>query len=134
MKTRRFLLSVGGLAVLGASVTWAHHSVPGRYDYENEITLKGTITQVDWINPHIRIHIDVPGDDGSKTTWELSSAPPAFLRRAGVSGSMVANDGGEPVEVFGIRAHDPGLNHMWVYRVTYADGHFYQMSIRRPTS
>ena len=134
MKKRRFLLFLPVVACVGATLVNAHHSVPGRYDYDDEITLTGKITRIDWINPHVRILLDVTNDDGSVTVWELSSAPAQFMRRAGISKSKLANDGGEPVEVFGIRSRDPSLNHMWAYRITYADGHFYQLSIRRPTS
>ena len=134
MKNSRFLLSLTTLAVLAATWSEAHHSVPGRYDYDNEITLIGKITRVDWINPHVHILLDVTAEDGTVTTWELSSAPAQFMRRAGISKSKISDDGGHPVEVLGIRSRDPDLNHMWAYRITYADGHFYQLSIRRPTS
>ena len=132
MKDRRFFISL--IALVCASLAWAHHSVPGRYDYEAEITLTGMISRVDWINPHIRILLDVSEEDGSVTTWELASAPAQFMRRAGISKSKVLDDGGEPVNVLGIRSRDPDLKHMWAYRITYADGHFYQLSVPRPTS
>ena len=134
MKNGRISICCLVLALAVAGIAWSHHSVPGRYDYDDEITLNGRITRVDWINPHVRILLDVSEDDGSVTTWELSSAPAQFMRRAGISKSMLENDGGLPVAVFGIRSRDPNLNHMWAYRITYADGHFYQLSIRRPTS
>jgi len=132
MKNRFIFISL--IALFCASLAWAHHSVPGRYDYEAEITLTGKITRVDWINPHVRIFLDVTGADGSVTTWELASAPAQFMRRAGISKSKLMNDGGEPVKILGIRSRHPDLNHIWAYRIDYADGHFYQLSTRRPSS
>ncbi len=132
MKNPGFFISL--IALFCASLAWAHHSVPGRYDYEAEITLTGMISRVDWINPHVMILLDVSEEDGSITTWELASAPAQFMRRAGISKSKVLDDGGEPVKVLGIRSRDPVLKHMWAYRITYADGHFYQLSVPRPTS
>jgi hypothetical protein len=122
------------LALLCAALSRAHHSVHGRYDFEAEITLTGRITRVDWINPHVRILLDATEADGTVTAWELASAPAQFMRRAGISKSQVMDDGGEPVMVFAIRAQNPDLNHMWAYRITYADGHFYQLSVPRPSS
>ncbi len=134
MKNRCLFINLIAVTLFFASLSQAHHSVPGRYDYEAEITLTGMITRVDWINPHVRIFLDLTGEDGSVTTWELASAPAQFMRRAGISKSKVLDDGGKPVEVLGIRSRDPDLNHMWAYRITYADGHFYQLSVPRPTS
>ncbi len=132
MKKR--VVFIGLVAVLCASLALSHHSVPGRFDYEAEITLTGVITRVDWINPHVRILLDVAEEDGSITTWEMTSAPAQFMRRAGISKSKITNDSGKPVTIFGIRSHDPDLDHMWAYRITYADGHFYQLSVPRPSS
>lgn len=134
MKNRYLFISSIALTLFATSLSRAHHSVPGRYDYEAEITLTGMITRVDWINPHVRILLDVTAEDGSVTTWELASAPAQFMRRAGISKSKVMDDGGESVKVLGIRSRDPQLNHMWAYRITYGDGHFYQLSVPRPTS
>ena len=134
MKNRPFFIGLVALAMFGVSLSQAHHAVHGRYDYEAEITLTGMITRVDWINPHVRILLDVTEGDGSTTTWEITSAPAQFMRRAGISKSKLISDGGEPVTVLGIRARNPDLNHIWAYRIDYADGHFYQLSTRRPSS
>lgn len=123
----RFFTALALLAVTHSPFTSAHHSVSGRFDYDDEISMTGVITRVDWLNPHIRLFIDVTGEDGAISTWQMSAAPPAFLRRAGISRSKLMGDG-TPVSVSGIRARDPNLDHMWVYRITFADGHFFQMS------
>lgn len=132
MKNRFIFICL--IALYCASLASAHHSVPGRYDYDAEMTLTGKITRVDWINPHVRIFLDVTEVDGSVTTWELASAPAQFMRRAGISKSKLMDAGDEPVTVLGIRSRNPDLSHMWAYRIDYADGHFYQLSTRRPSS
>ena len=109
---------------------FSHHSVDGRYDRQKTVTLNGVITKVDWINPHIRMYFDVTDDDGSVTTWEISGAPPTFLRRAGISKSLIVADQSPeaPVELIGILARDEQLKHIWVYHIKYQDGHFIQFS------
>jgi hypothetical protein len=60
----------------------AHHSFSAEYDREQPITLKGTLTKVEWTNPHGWIYIDVKNDDGKVTNWAVEfGAPNALLRR-----------------------------------------------------
>ena len=116
------VLAVG----VAASSALAHHSIWGVFDSADEFSLTGTVTEGDWINPHIFIHLDVADDDGNVTAWRLETAPTAFMRKAGINKAMLAGDGGA-VAVTGIVAHaDPNMG--WIHRITYADGHFYQIS------
>ena len=60
MRHRLLGVLVAVAAVLGtASVLSAHHSVAGQFDLSKQVTLKGTISKVDWVNPHIIVHVDV---------------------------------------------------------------------------
>jgi hypothetical protein len=62
----------------------AHHSTVAVYDAEDTITLEGTVTQVEWRNPHIWFYIDVVGDDGNVTNWGVEfQTPPARMLRSG---------------------------------------------------
>jgi hypothetical protein len=113
-------------AGVAASSAIAHHSIWGVFDPENEFSLTGVVTEIDWINPHIFIHLDVADDNGNVTAWRLETVPTAFLRRAGINTAMLRGEGG-PITATGIVAHaDPNMG--WVHRITYADGHFYQLS------
>jgi Family of unknown function (DUF6152) len=68
--------------VLGAVPALAHHSFAAEYDREQPVTLKGTLTKVEWINPHGWIYIDVKNDDGKVTNWAVEfGSPNALLRR-----------------------------------------------------
>jgi hypothetical protein len=111
--------------VLGSPL-FAHHSVLGQFDLSKSITLKGTITKVDWINPHPYVHLNVTAPNGQVTSWQLSTIPIAMMRKAGITKETLA---GKPRETVTVVAH-PALNGRslaWVTRITYADGHFYAL-------
>jgi hypothetical protein len=76
------LLAASGL-LLAAMPLAAHHSFAAEYDGSKTVTLKGKVTQVEWINPHSWIHIDVTGDDGKVVSWSCETAPPNMLYRQG---------------------------------------------------
>ena len=115
------------LALTGiSSLALAHHSVWGVFDQNNQFSITGTVTEVEWINPHVFMHLDVTNDDGEVTKWRLETLPTAFMRRAGINKAMLMGSG-EPVSVTGIVANeDPAMG--WVHRITYAEGHFYQLA------
>jgi hypothetical protein len=75
-----------GLTLLAASASlWAHHSPSAIFDMKNPISLKGTVTKVDWVNPHIVLYMDVKGDDGNTVSWKCESNPPKWFSRVGVN-------------------------------------------------
>jgi hypothetical protein len=114
--------------LLAVSPASAHHSVSAVFDHNKRITLTGTITKIDWINPHIIIHVDVKDDAGQVASWRLESVPTAFMRRAKLTADMLKGDG-SPVTVDGIPAYDASKHLMFVNRITYMDGHFYQLYV-----
>jgi hypothetical protein len=60
----------------------AHHSFAAEYDEHKTVTLKGTLTRLDWVNPHGWLYIDVKGPDGKVVNWAIEAgAPNALLRR-----------------------------------------------------
>jgi|SRR5579871_2127638 len=71
-----------GFLLLVAPV-WAHHSFAAEYDGKDLITLHGTISKVEWTNPHIYIYLDVKDASGKVTTWALEGYPPNTLKRTG---------------------------------------------------
>ena len=78
---------LGLAAALGALVAvtpaLAHHSFSAEYDSKKPVTLKGTVTKVDWMNPHVYFYIDVMDESGNITNWGLEMGPPNGLERAG---------------------------------------------------
>jgi hypothetical protein len=90
------LAAVIGLAAVPA---FAHHSFAAEYDAAKPVTLTGTVTKVEWMNPHARFYIDVKDDAGKVTNWEFELGSPNGLMRRGwtrnslKSGDVVTVDG-----------------------------------------
>ena len=109
--------------VLAAAAASAHHSVPGQFDTSKPIKLKGVITKVDWMNPHIYVHLSVKEKDGSTATWALSTLPTAMMRRAGMTKELLQGKPGEEVTIDAVPARDGSQHLGWINKITYADGH-----------
>ena len=120
------------LFILSVASAQAHHSFNDIFDVSTLTTLKGTISKIDWINPHVYINLDVKDSSGTVTTWGVESPPTNHLRSAGISRQDLWNNAsaGEVVTVHVnpakgvIKAERPlGL----LMRITYADGHFFHV-------
>ena len=72
------LTLIGGTASL-----LAHHSAASAYDTEKKVTFKGTVTKLDWKNPHVFYFIDVTDSAGKVTNWAIEASTPNQLYRAG---------------------------------------------------
>ncbi len=119
-------LLVAVLAVAGP-VALAHHSVGGEFDVRKVVTLSGVVSDVEWANPHIYIHVDVKDATGAVTTWRLESVPVAMMRKAGLSKVLLLGNGQRAtVEAYLARDGTPHLGYL--VNVTYADGHHYQFA------
>jgi len=111
------LLSCASL--VGAAPVLAHHSFAGEYDSTKPITLSGKVTKVEWTNPHARFYLDVKGDDGATTNWNLELASPNVLKRQGWSSTSLKE--GDVVTVEGSLARS-GAKMANARLVTLADG------------
>ena len=104
MRTTLAAAVVGvGLLLAGVPVL-AHHSFSAAYDLQLPVALTGTITKVEWTNPHGWIFIDVKRPDGSVVNWGIETGAPTALARRGVKKGVLAV--GMVVEVRGYRAKD----------------------------
>ena len=123
MRQRLGGLLVAVTIVVATATSLAHHSVPGQFDTTKPMTLTGVISKVDWINPHIYLHLDVKEADGTTTTWALATLPTAMMRRAGLTRETLRGKPGEAVTINAVPARD-GTKHLgWISKITYADGH-----------
>lgn len=127
---KRLLIGFIALAAFPLTVAFAHHSVAGAFDMQDIFEISGEIVEVEWINPHVHIHVDVTGDDGKTERWSLETAPTQFFRNAGVSKTMLEGDGGTTTFT-AIRGLDKSQRIGWIYRITYPDGRFIQTSSAR---
>ena len=119
--------SVGAVVAAALVASWmgmiapasAHHAFAAEYDAKKHVILKGTVTKMEWINPHAWIHIDVKGDDGKVTPWMIEAAAPnALLRRGWTKQSLLA---GTEIVVEGYQAKD-GANRANGSIITFTDG------------
>ena len=81
---RKLLLTMAaaGLVLGAAAPVLAHHAFAAEFDAATPVTLRGTVTKMEWINPHSWIYIDVKEPDGKVTSWMIEAgAPNALLRR-----------------------------------------------------
>jgi hypothetical protein len=91
--------------LLSAAVTvWGHHSFAAEFDINNPVTLKGTLTKMEWVNPHGWIYVAVKGPDGKIVDWAIEAGSPNALLRRGLRKTDFPV-GGEVV-VEGYRAKD----------------------------
>ena len=61
----------------------AHHAFSAEYDSKKSVELKGIVTKVEWMNPHVYFYLDVKDDSGNITNWALEMGPPNGLERSG---------------------------------------------------
>jgi hypothetical protein len=121
------LLCVVGALSLASGNAAAHHSVAGQFDASTRTEITGVVSKVDWINPHVYVHIDVPDEKGAITTWRLESLPTAMLRKAGLTSEMLKG-GGQKVTAAVILARNGTPNLGWLLNLTYEDGHEYVLA------
>src|SRR5579884_1380073 len=83
MKRSMVVLAITAGTLIGVAPALAHHSFAAEYDAKKPVTLRGTVTKVDWMNPHVYFYIDVTDEKGGITNWGLEMGPPNGLERAG---------------------------------------------------
>ena len=87
------------IALLAAAQLLAHHAFSAEFDAKRPVQLKGTVTKMEWINPHAWIHIDVTMEDGKVEQWMIEGGTPNTLFRRGFTkqsllpGTIIMVDG-----------------------------------------
>ena len=119
MKTKlAFIITATGL-LLAAVPAWAHHAFAAEFDATKPLKLTGTVTKMEWINPHSWIHIDVKNTDGTMTKWMVEGGSPNTLFRMGFTREALPE--GAVIIVDGFQAKD-GSNRAVGANLTFADG------------
>lgn len=120
MITKSILGGIVSISLFAAAVpVFGHHSFAAQYDRTKAITLKGTVTKVEWMNPHIYFYVDVKDDANQVTNWAIEGGAPSMLYRNGwrIDSLKV----GDKVTIDGWLAKD-GSNLANMRTVTLADG------------
>jgi hypothetical protein len=117
MKSKWMGMLAGGLIVAAMPVL-AHHSFSAEYDRAKTVQLKGTVTKVEWMNPHARFYLDV-ADGGKTTNWEFELGSPNGLMRQGWTRNSLKI--GDVVQVNGSQAKD-GSNLVNATNVSFENG------------
>jgi hypothetical protein len=96
---------VAGLGLLiSAAPVFAHHSFAAEYDDKKPVSLKGTVTKVEWMNPHIWVYLDTKDDKGAVAHWQCEGGPPNSLTRQGWRRDALK--AGDEITIDGFRAKD----------------------------
>ena len=112
-------LIMAGAVLIGAAPVLAHHAFSAEFDANAPVVFKGTVTRMEWINPHSWIHVDVVNEAGETVAWMVEGgAPNAILRRGFTADSLKP---GTVILVEGYRARD-GSNRANGRDITFEDG------------
>jgi hypothetical protein len=98
---------------------YAHHSFAAEFDSDKPVQITGTVTKVEWTNPHVRFYVDVKNDRGEVVNWNIELGPPLILRRLGWRQDSLKL--GDQVTVEGYLAKD-GSSLANAKKVTLPDG------------
>jgi uncharacterized protein DUF6152 len=86
MNVRTLFICAAGILCLSPSrLVFAHHSFAAEYDATRPVTVTGTVTKVEWTNPHARVYLDAKDENGKIVHWDFELGPPNGLMRRGWS-------------------------------------------------
>jgi hypothetical protein len=126
----RNVLAIAVLALfLSSGALWAHHSPTAVFDMGKPVTVKGTLTKIDWFNPHISMYIDVKAADGSTETWKFESNPPSWFKSVGMTRADFAKVLGQTITVGGVPARD-GSHYGYMFNFVFPDGNSIELKAK----
>lgn len=117
---------IGGAAVLCAMFLWAgsvsaHHALQAQFDTENVLSLEGTLSRIEWINPHAYFWFDVTDGSGETKQWGAETVGPNALRSAGFLRGPASFRIGETYTFEGFAARDGG-ERIFTTAIAFSDG------------
>ena len=112
------MAAVLSLAITGVSLS-AHHAFAAEFDANKPVKMKGTVTKMEWLNPHVWLHMEVKGKDGKVENWAFEAGTPSVLFRRGFTRKSLMP--GTVVMVDGYQAKD-GSRRANGRDITFEDG------------
>ena len=109
------------LAVVAVACLSAHHAPSAIFDMGKRIAVSGTLTRIDWVNPHIVMAIEARNDAGQIDHWTFESNPPSWYRSVGLARADFAKALGQMITVEGVRARD-GTLYGYMQKIKLPDG------------
>jgi hypothetical protein len=121
MKHRFFAAASMVLLLVATTSLWAHHSPSAIFDMGKRISITGTLTKIEWVNPHIVIAMEAKGNDGKLDHWTFESNPPSWYRSVGLGRADFAKAIGQTITVECVRARD-GTFYGYMQKIKLPDG------------
>ncbi len=125
----RYAVSALGCAVftlVAVASLDAHHSPSAIFDMSKHLSVTGTLTRVDWINPHIVLSIEAKTDAGKVEQWTFQSNPPSWYKSVGLARADFAKAIGQAITVQAVRARDGSL-YGYMDKIKLPDGTSYEL-------
>ena len=113
-------------ALLATVSLRAHHSPSAIFDMTKHVAVTGTLTRIDWINPHIVLWMDAKGEGGKVEPWTFQSNPPSWYKSVGLARADFAKFIGQTITVEAVKARDGSL-YGYMDKIKLPDGTSYEL-------
>jgi hypothetical protein len=104
------ILIVFAVVVLSGNTASAHHNMTALFDFNDRVTLTGTLSKLDWRNPHTYLTIDVKNVKGAIENWQGEGPSPSWFRIRDIGKADFENSMGKPLTLELSRARDKSLS------------------------
>ena len=126
MKYSVFICGFAVWTLLAVTSLDAHHSPSAIFDMSKKISVTGTLTRVDWVNPHIVLAMEAKGEGGKVEQWRFESNPPSWYKSVGLARADFAKAIGQQITVEAVKARDGSL-YGYMDRIRLPDGTSYEL-------